>query len=150
MEIILIEDVDNLGSEGDIVEVADGYARNYLIPRQMAVRATEGRKKQIKQQLKKKHKKEKKNVKEAEKIAEKLEDKKFTFPVKAGEQGRLFGSVTTMDIEEKVNEAGFDIDKKDIELDDNIKELGIHKVPVKIYKDVSADLKIEVVEAEEE
>lgn len=145
MEVILKEDVKKLGTEGEVVEVADGYARNYLFPRGLAVKATKGKKKQIKHKKKKKKQKEEQRIEDARKMAKELEKEKFQFPVKAGENGRLFGSVTTKDIAESVNGAGYDIDKREIDLDDNIKELGIHKVPVKIYKNVSADLKIEVV-----
>ncbi len=146
MEVILIEDVKKLGSEGEVVDVADGYARNYLFPKGLAVEATKGKKKQIKHRKKKRKRKEEEKISEAKEMAAKLEKEKFTFPVKAGEQGRLFGSVTSKDIAEKVNGVGFEIDKKEIDLDENIKELGVHKVPVKIYKDVSADIKVEVVE----
>lgn len=144
MKIILKEDVDKLGSEGEVVDVADGYARNYLLPRGLAARATRGKLKEIKREQKRKKRKEKEKIKEAEKKSAELEEKKYVFKVKAGEQGRLFGSVTTKDIAEKVKEDGFDIDKRNIQLDDNIKSLGIHKVPVKIYGDVSATLKVEV------
>ena len=149
MEVILKEDVEKLGSEGEVVEVADGYARNFLFPRGLAVRATKGKIKQLKHKRKKKKQKESERIEEAKKMADKLEEQKFQFPVKAGENGRLFGSVTTKDIAEEVNGSGYEIDKKEIDLDDNIKSLGIHKVPVKIYKNVSADLKIEVVAKEE-
>ena len=149
MEVILIEDVDKLGSEGEVVDVAGGYARNYLFPKGLAIEATKGKKKQIKQRKKKKRKREKEKIADAKEMANKLENEKFSFPVKAGENGRLFGSVTTKDIAEKVNGAGYDIDKREIDLDDNIKSLGIHKVAVKIYKDVSAEMKIEVVEKEQ-
>jgi len=149
MEVILVEDVEKLGSEGEVVDVADGYARNYLLPKGLAVEATKGKKKQIKHRKKKRKHKEEEKINEAKEMAAELEKEKFIFPVKAGEQGRLFGSVTSKDIAEKVNNAGYDIEKKEIDLDDNIKELGIKKVPVKLYKDVYADIKVEVVEKEE-
>lgn len=146
MEIILTEDVEKLGIEGEVVDVADGYARNYLLPKGLGVEATKGKKKQIKHKKKKRKRREEEKIDDAKKIAEKLEAENFVFPVKAGENGRLFGSVTSKDIAEKVNAAGYDIEKKEIDLDDNIKDLGIQKVPVKIYKNVSADIKIEVTE----
>ncbi|MFW6007195.1 MAG: 50S ribosomal protein L9 [Bacillota bacterium] len=149
MEIILTEDVENLGTEGEVVEVADGYARNYLLPRGMAVEATKQKKQEIQQRKKKKERKEEELRQEAEKTAEKLEKEKYVFSVKAGEQGRLFGSVTSNDIAEKVEADGYDIDKREIELDENIKSLGMHRVPVKIYDDIYAEIKVEVVAAEE-
>jgi len=150
MEVILIEDVENLGSEGEVVDVAGGYARNYLFPKRLAVEATKGKKKQIKHKKKKRKRKEKEKIADAREMAENLEQEKFVFPVKAGENGKLFGSVTSKDIGEKVNNVGYDIDRKEIDLDNNIKELGVHKIPVKIYKDVYADIKVEVVEADQE
>jgi large subunit ribosomal protein L9 len=146
MEVILKEDIEKLGSEGEVVEVADGYARNFLFPRRLAVKATKGKLKHLKHRRNKKQKKEAEQIKDAKKMAKDLEGQKFKFPVKAGENGRLFGSVTTKNIAKKVKKAGYKIDKREIDLDDNIKSLGIHKVPVKLYKKVVADLKIEVVE----
>ena len=98
MEVILVEDVKKLGSEGEVVDVAAGYARNYLFPKGLAVEATKGKKKQIKHRKKKRKRKEKEKISEAKEIAAKLEKEKFAFPVKAGEQGRLFGLVTSKDI----------------------------------------------------
>lgn len=147
MKVILKEDVKKLGEEGDIVEVADGYARNYLIPRKLVVEATRQKVKSLKREEKLQQKKEKEKIQQAEKIAKKIEDRIFEFSVKAGEEGRLFGSVTSKDIAEKVNDAGFEIEKKNIELEDKIKSLGTHKVSVKMYKDVVATINVKVVEA---
>ena len=147
MKVILKEDVKKLGEEGDIVEVADGYARNYLIPRKLVVEATRQKVKSLKREEKLQQKKEKEKIQQAEKIAKKIEDRIFEFSVKAGEEGRLFGSVTSKDIAEKVNDAGFEIEKKNIQLEDKIKSLGTHKVPVKMYKDVVAAINVKVVEA---
>jgi large subunit ribosomal protein L9 len=150
MEIILREDVDKLGASGDVVEVADGYARNYLIPRGYAVRATESEKKRLRHEIEKAKKRKAEKTEQAQKLKAQLEDERFIFPVKAGEEGKLFGSVTTKDIAEKASEDGYDIDKRNISLEDNIKELGVHKVPVKLFDDIYANLIIEVVEAKEE
>ncbi|MFW6381310.1 MAG: 50S ribosomal protein L9 [Bacillota bacterium] len=147
MKVILREDVEKLGKKGEIEEVADGYARNYLLPRGLAVEATRGRIKQINQQQKQQEQQEQEKIEEAREMAANIEDNKYTFPVKAGEKGRLFGSVTTKDIAGKLHDYGFEIDKRDIELEDNIKELGVHKVPVKIYDEVKAEIRVEVVEA---
>ncbi|MFW6238475.1 MAG: 50S ribosomal protein L9 [Halanaerobiales bacterium] len=148
MKVILREDVDNLGSEGDIVEVADGYARNYLLPRRLAEEATKGKIKQVRQRKEKREEKKQKQREKAQKKADELTGKTFEVSVKAGEEGRLFGSITTNDIADKLAKAGYDeIEKVDIELDENIKDLGVHKVPVKIFADIRAEIKIKVVEA---
>jgi len=146
MKVILTEDVKKLGSKGDVVDVADGYARNYLFPRGMAAEATKAKMKEIKEQEAKKEREQAEKKEEAEKLKSKLESEKFVLKVKAGEQGRLFGSVNTKDIAEAASEKGYDIDKRKIELDDSIKNLGVHKVHVKLYDDIIAELKVEVQE----
>ena len=147
MKLILKEDVEKLGEAGDVVDVADGYARNYLLPRQLAVEATEHRLNQLEKKQEKKKKKEKNKRENAEEIASDLEDEKYSFSVKAGEEGRLFGSVTSKDIAEKLKDKGYEVEKKDVELDENIKSLGVHKVSVKIYDDIYAEIKVKVEEA---
>src|SRR5690554_2594036 len=129
MEVILKEDVKKLGKRGEVVKVADGYGRNYLIPRGLAEEATTGNVKQLKNKLKAKKRKISVQIAEAE------------------EKGRLFGSVTTKDITDLVEKAGYNIDKRKIDLDEHIKSLGVHKVKVKLVEDVEAILNIEVVEA---
>jgi large subunit ribosomal protein L9 len=146
MKVILREDVKKLGSKGDVVDVADGYARNYLFPRGMAAEATKGKMKEIKEQEAKKERLAAERREEAEKLKSKIESEKFVLKVKAGEQGRLFGSVNTKDIAEAAAEKGYDIDKRKIELDDSIKNLGVHNVNVKLYDDVTAELKVDVQE----
>lgn len=146
MKVILTEDVKKLGSKGDVVDVADGYARNYLFPRGMAAEATKGKMKEIKEKEAKKKRLESEKREEAEKLKSKIESEKFVLKVKAGEQGRLFGSVNTKDIAEAAAEKGYDIDKRKIELNDSIKNLGVHNVTVKLYDDITADLKIDVQE----
>ncbi len=152
MKIILTEDVEDLGEEGEIVEVADGYARNYLIPKRMAQMATEGKIQEIREKQRARKRKKAERREEAEELADELAEETFEISVKAGEQDRLFGSVTTQDIEEKLAEAGYDIDRRDIGLDENIKELGEHTVPVKLFEDVTGEINLEVtpLEAEEE
>lgn len=146
MKVILTEDVKKLGSKGDVVDVADGYARNYLFPRGMAAEATKGKMKEIKEQEAKKERLESEKREEAKKLKSKIESEKFVLKVKAGEQGRLFGSVNTKDIAEAAAEKGYDIDKRKIELNDSIKNLGVHNVGVKLYDDITAELKIDVQE----
>ncbi|SRR6056297_976711 len=150
MEIILREDVDKLGSSGDIVEVADGYGRNYLIPRGYAVEATESQKKRLKHEIERAKKRKAERTEEAQELKTKLEAERFIFPVKAGENGKLFGSVTTKDIGEAAANEGYELDRRNISLDENIKELGVHKVPVKLFDDIYANLIIEVIEAKDE
>ncbi|MFP4016001.1 MAG: 50S ribosomal protein L9 [Halanaerobiales bacterium] len=147
MKVILRKDVKKLGSKGDIVKVSDGYARNYLIPKGMADEATAGNLNQLKHKEKVQQRKEAENIAEAKEMAGKLEKEKFVISVKAGENGRLFGSVTTKDIADTVNKAGYKIDKRKIDLDEHIKSLGVHNIKVKLYQDVEANLKIQVVEA---
>ncbi|MCC3144702.1 50S ribosomal protein L9 [Halanaerobium sp. Z-7514] len=146
MKVVLTEDVKKLGSQGDVVDVADGYARNYLFPRGLAVEATKGKVKEIKEKEAKKARIKREKKEEAKKLKEKLEAEKFVLKVKAGESGRLFGSVNTKDIAETAAEKGYDIDKRKIELSDSIKTLGMHKVEIKLYDDISAELNIKVEE----
>ncbi len=150
MEVILKEDVDKLGEMGDIVDVADGYARNYLLPMGMAVEATEGKVQQARELKRARQRERAESREQAEKQARQLEEESFEIAVKAGEQGRLFGSVTTQDIAEVVEARGYEIDRKKIELEENIKELGEHKVPVKLFEDISAELSINVVGLEDD
>ncbi|MFW5985341.1 MAG: 50S ribosomal protein L9 [Halanaerobiaceae bacterium] len=150
MEIILKENVEKLGERGDVVEVADGYARNYLLPKQLAVQADKEQIQEIKMKQKQKQKEEQEKIEKAQQEAEKIEQEKFVFPMKAGEEGRLFGSITSQDIADKMEEKGFVVDRRNIDLDENIKSLGEHVVSVKLYQDVSAEINIEVVKTEEE
>ncbi|MFW6022854.1 MAG: 50S ribosomal protein L9 [Bacillota bacterium] len=147
MKVILKEDVKKLGKKGDLTNVSDGYARNYLFPKGLAEEATQSNISKLKHKEKVKKKKRAERKEDAKKIAEELEKEKFVIAVKAGENGRLFGSVTTKDIAEKVEEAGYEIDKRKIDLNEHIKSLGVHNIKVKIYEDVEATLKIQVVEA---
>ncbi len=150
MEIVLKEDVENLGKVGEIVDVADGYARNYLFPKQLAVKATEQKIKEVKRIKEKERKKEEERREKAEKIVENLEQEEFIFSVKAGEKGKLFGSITSQDIMEQIQEKGYqDIESKNVILKENIKSLGIHKIEVEVYDDISATIDVEVVEADQ-
>lgn len=150
MKIILKENVDGLGGAGDLVQVKDGYARNFLIPKGLAEEATPAgmaRAQEYKRAQQKKMEAAKENAKE---IARKIEGIKMEVEMKAGEKGKLFGSVTSSDIAEFLQSKGFDVDKKKIVLEENIKSLGRHKVEIKLYKDVSAQLVVDVKEEEEE
>ncbi|MCK8816647.1 50S ribosomal protein L9 [Natroniella sulfidigena] len=148
MKVILKEDVKGLGSKGEVVKAADGHARNYLIPRGLAKEATDANMKKLKQKKKVKAKKKEKEREEAQAKADKIADQVFTIPVKAGENGRLFGSVTTNDIAEQVSDfLGEKIDKRKVDLAENIRSLGIRKVDIKLHKDVTATIKVKVIEA---
>ena len=147
MDVILLADVKKLGSKGDVIKVSDGYAHNYLLPRGLAEKATKSNLTQLKQQAKVQQRKDREQKAAAELLAKKLAAEHFVIKVKAGESGRLFGSVTAKDIADLVKKAGYKIDKRKIELEDQIKTLGVYEIKIKIYQQISATLKIQVVEA---
>jgi len=150
MKVILLEDVDTLGKLGDTVSVKDGYARNYLIPRNLALPATARNLKSQAHQLRDIERKKAKIVDNARSMAEKVAGVALTFTRKSGEKGRLFGSVTNMDIAEALAEKGLTIDRKDIVLPEPIKSLGEFDVQVKLHHDVTPQVKITVLPEEGE
>ena len=145
MEVILREHVDNLGRRGDLVKVADGYARNYLLPRKMALLATAGNKKVIEREKAKFEAKEAEEQKVAQAVADRLGSVEIEIARKVGETDALFGSVTNADIAEALSAKGFDIDRRKIQLHEPIKKLGEFKVPVKLHRDVVVTLNVKVV-----
>ena len=145
MEVILREHVDNLGRRGEIVKVADGYARNYLLPRKLALLATEGNKKQIERERAKFEVKEAEERKVAEAIAARLGAVEVVLARKVGETEALYGSVTSADIASALAEKGFDVDRRKLQLPDAIKQLGEFEVPVRLARDVVATIKVKVV-----
>jgi large subunit ribosomal protein L9 len=145
MEVILREHVDNLGRRGEIVKVADGYARNYLLPRKLALLATDGNKKQIEREKVKFETKELEEKKVAEAVSERLATVEVEIARKVGETEALYGSVTTGDIAQALAAKGFDLDKRKLVLQEPIKKLGEFSVPVKLHRDVTAQLKVRVV-----
>ena len=147
MDLILLADVKKLGSKGDVIKVSDGYAHNYLLPRGLAEKATKSNLNQLKQQAKVQQRKDREQKTAAEQLVKRLETEHFIIKVKAGENGRLFGSVTAKDIADLVKKAGYKIDKRKIELSEQIKTLGVYEIKIKIYQQISATLKIQVVEA---
>jgi len=149
MRIILKQDVDNLGLEGDIVEVAKGYARNYLIPGDIAVEASPQNVKAFEQHRKKIEVKRLRAKEEAEKLKQALEEIVVSFTQKAGEEGKLYGSVTSMDIASQLETKGVVIDRKKILLEKPIKTLGEFEVPIKIYPEVTGLVKVTVGPQEE-
>lgn len=149
MKVILMKDVKSIGKKGDVKEVADGYARNFLIPKGLAVEASSGNLNSLNQE--KKAAKHRKEVEEAnaKEMAAKLQDKEVTFQVKVGEGGRLFGSITGKEIAEEISRVtGVDVDKKQIELGEVIKRLGVHTVEVRVFPQISATIKVNVVESQ--
>ena len=151
MKVILTEDVANLGNLGDAVEVKKGFARNFLIPRNLAVVASSRNVKTQQHQLQDIERKVAKAVEDAQTMGEKLDGVSVTLTRKAGETGRLFGSVTNMDIADALAEDGITVDRKDIILEDPIRELGDFEVSIKLPHEVSPTIKVTVIgEAEEE
>lgn len=145
MKVILREDLSNLGTAGTIVNVAAGYARNYLLPRNLAIPATGTNLKEFEHEKRLLDSKRAKRLKEAETLKAKLEKISCSIAKKVGENDKLFGSVTTQDIEKAFNSEGFVIDKKDILLTDAIKALGVYTVPIRVFEEVIANTKVWVV-----
>jgi len=145
MEVILREHVDNLGRRGEVVKVADGYARNYLLPRKLALLATEGNKKQIERERVKFDATEAEEQKVAGVIAERLGSVEIEISRKVGETEALYGSVTTSDIAEALMVKGFDVDRRKIQLQEPIKKLGEYDVPVRLHRDVTTRIKVRVI-----
>ncbi len=141
MEVILREDIDNLGTRGQVVKVAPGYARNFLLPRKMAVPATESNKKIVEQERQAHLRKEAKLASEATDLAKLMNGLTVTIKQKAGENDQLFGSVTAQDVIDGLAKQGYTIDRKKLALDP-IKQLGEYKVPVKLHKDVTAEINV--------
>ena len=145
MEIILLEDVGGLGNRGARVKVSPGYARNFLLPKRMAI-AADGASGNIFQEAERQRSvRENKSRKLATDVAARLSAVSVTIAMEAGEEDRLFGSVTTADIADQINAQGFDIDKRKILLDEPLKQLGVYNVSVKIHGDVDAQVKVWVV-----
>ncbi len=143
MKVILLEDVVSLGKIGDIVEVARGYAANYLIPKELAIEATEGNLKQLELQRQTMEKKEAKHKAEAEELAKKFKTKSITVKARAGEEDQLFGSVTTNNVAEALLEQfGLEIDKRKIVLHDHIKKLGEYQFDIRLHPDVEISLQL--------
>jgi large subunit ribosomal protein L9 len=145
MEVILRQAVENLGHPGDVVTVSNGYARNYLLPRGVAFQATEGNKKRISQEKTRLETAEGQRRSAAEEIAKKLEEVSITFAARVGEEGKLFGSVTTGDIADQLAAQGFTIEKRLVDLHEPIKALGVYRVPIKLHADVKPEIKVWVI-----
>jgi large subunit ribosomal protein L9 len=145
MEVILREHVDNLGRRGEIVKVADGYARNYLLPRKLALPATEGNKKHVERERKILEAREAQEKSQAEAIAARLVLIDITIARRVGETDQLYGSVTAADITELLKEKGFEVDRRKLILPEPLRALGEHDVPLKLHREVTVPLKVRVV-----
>jgi large subunit ribosomal protein L9 len=143
--VILREAVDNLGDRGDRINVARGFARNYLIPNKLAVEATPGNLRMFSEETKLRSVRENKIQRQAERLSEKMKKVSVTAAVQVGEDDKLFGSVTTHDIEELLRAQGFEVDRKRILLEEPLKALGVYTVPIKLHKDVECSIKVWVV-----
>ena len=145
MEVILREHVDNLGRRGEVVKVADGYARNYLLPRKLALLATDGNRKQIERERAKLDVKEAEEKGVFEAMAARMAGVELTIARKVGETEALYGSVTSADIAEALAAKGFEIDRRKLQLPEPIKQIGEFDVPVRLHRDVIAHVKVKVV-----
>ncbi|MGO4881264.1 MAG: 50S ribosomal protein L9 [Bryobacteraceae bacterium] len=148
MEVILREDIDRLGNRGQVVRVADGYARNFLLPKRLAVAATDANRKIVEQERQAHLRREAKQKSEAEDLSKLLSGVTVTIAQKAGENDQLFGSVTSKDVADALAAKNFTIDRRKVLLDEPIKQLGEFKVPVRLHKDVTAEVTVQVVKEE--
>lgn len=145
MKVILRQNAEGLGQVGDVVDVKDGYARNYLIPRKIAYTALKGNIRALEEEKKTLSKKREQELSAAEALAAELEKVSVTIPVQVGEEDKIFGSVTTQMISDALKEKGHDLDKRKIEIDEPIKALGIYGVSIKLHPTVNAKIKVWVV-----
>lgn len=150
MKIILREDMKELGKCGEVVEVRDGYARNYLIPRNLAIAATKGNLKAIGEVIRQKSLRDNKSKREDERLKAEIEKTSVTAEVSVGEEDKVFGSVTTQNIADLLKTKGFEMDRHKIELNEPLKALGVYTIPIKISPEVEANLKLWVVKKEKE
>jgi large subunit ribosomal protein L9 len=145
MEVILRQAVENLGHPGDIVDVSAGFGRNYLLPRGLAYAATTGNKKRIEQEKQRLDAAEASRRTAAETIAERLAQVSLTFSARVGDEGKLFGSVTAADIAHQLEQQGFTVEKRQIDLHEPIRALGVYRVPVRLHADVRPEVKVWVI-----
>ena len=145
MEVILRQAVEKLGHPGDVVDVSAGYARNYLLPRGVAYVATPGNKRRIEQERQRLEAAEETRRNSARDLAERLEQVSLTFSARVGEEGKLFGSVTAGDIAQQLATQGFTVEKRQIDLHEPIKALGVYRVPVRLHADVKPEIRVWVI-----
>ncbi|MGH7739060.1 MAG: 50S ribosomal protein L9 [bacterium] len=144
MKVLMVQDVKKIGKKGEVLEVKEGYARNFLIPNGLAVEASGGALKREQEGRQAQEKKSAREKEEAEQLGARLSAARITIRHKAGNEGHLFGSVTSSEIAEALKQAGFEVDKKKIVLDDPIRLVGSHRAKLKLHHDVSAELTVEV------
>src|SRR5215469_11039452 len=147
MEVILRAAVENLGHPGDIVDVSAGYGRNYLLPRGLAYAATPGNKKRMEQERQRLEAAESARRTTAAQLAERLEQVSLTFSARVGEEGKLFGSVTASDIVHQLESQGFSVEKRQVDLHEPIRSLGVYRVPIRLHADVKPEIKVWVIKA---
>ncbi len=145
MKVILRQDYEHLGKVGDIVSVKPGYARNYLLPKNIAYPAKPNYVRMLEEEKRQKQQRQRKEQKQAEEVAKKLSATSVTISVSVGKEDKMFGSVTSQDIAAALNEQGFEIDRRKIVLDEPIKALGIYSVPVKLFPEIEAQVKVWIV-----
>jgi large subunit ribosomal protein L9 len=145
MEVILRHAVENLGKPGEVVKVKNGYARNYLLPHNLAYEATPGNLKRIQQERDRLEAAEGLRRDAAQEVATKIEQVSLTFSARVGEEGKLFGSVTAADIAQQLEQQGFHIEKRQIDLHEPIKSLGVYRVPVRLHADVKPEIRVWVI-----
>ena len=148
MEVILREDIEKLGNRGQVVKVAPGYARNFLLPKRLAVEATEANRKIVEQERQAHLRKEAKLQSEAEDLSKLMSGVSVTIAQKAGENDQLFGSVTAKDVADALASKNFTVDRRKVQLDEPIKQLGEYKVPVRLHREVTAEITVTVVKEE--
>jgi large subunit ribosomal protein L9 len=148
MEVILREDIDKLGLRGEVVKVASGYARNFLLPKRLAVEATPANRKIVEQERQAHLRKEATQKDQAQDLGKLMAGTSITIAQKAGENDQLFGSVTAQDIAHALAAQNFTIDRRKIQLDEPIKQLGEYKVPLRLHKEVTAEITVRVVKEE--
>ena len=145
MDLILRQAVENLGKPGDVVKVKSGYARNYLLPHGLAYEATPGNLKRIQQERERLEAAENERRASAQSVAERLEQVSLTFSARVGEEGKLFGSVTAADIAQQLESQGFHLEKRQIDLHEPIKALGVYRVPIRLHADVKPEVRVWVI-----
>lgn len=147
MQVILLTDVDNLGAEGEVVGVKNGYGRNYLIPQGLAAMATPGTIKTREEELRQTARKTAQKRKDAERVARELENMEVVIAVRTGEDNRIFGTVTPQQLAVELTQRGFDVDRRKIEFNEDIRVIGVYTAKVKLHSDVTADVKVQVIPA---
>ncbi|HJU66268.1 MAG TPA: 50S ribosomal protein L9 [Gemmatimonadaceae bacterium] len=145
MEVILRQAVDNVGRPGDIVNVSAGFARNYLIPRGLAYEATPGNRKRIELEKARLEAAENKRISEAQELASRLEQVSLTFSARVGEEDKLFGSVTAADIAQQLQAQGLPVEKRQVDLHEPIRALGVYKVPLRLHAEVKPEIRVWVI-----